>query len=66
MPIYRVLQTFTLGKAEPQQSERLVDAPNKARAIAHVAAATISAEPVSIDDAMRLATAGVSVEKAQA
>lgn len=62
MPIYFVIQTFP-AKPEPLKRERLIDAPNKAAAIRFVANDTIDAQPVEIEDAMRLAKAGVAVEK---
>lgn len=64
MPTYLIKQTFTSKQAE-QTVERLVEAPNKARAIAHVAADTITAEPAEIADAMRLASEGVKLEKVE-
>ncbi len=65
MPTYLIKQTFRQRPDSlEQQSERLVEAPNKAAAIRHVAKETISAEVAEIADAMRLAQAGVKVEKA--
>ncbi len=63
MPTYLVKQTFN-NKQTSHIEERLVEAPNKATAIRHVASDTISAEPCDIADAMRLAKAGTAVEKA--
>ena len=65
MPTYLVTQFFTKDpKAEGQSRERLIEAVNRSAAIRHVAAATITAEPCGIEDAMRLAKAGCAVEKA--
>lgn len=63
MPTYLVVQTFS-NKQVSHVEERLVEAPNKSAAIRHVANETISAEVAEIADAMRLAQAGVKVEKA--
>lgn len=69
MPTYLVVQTFLDPKDAPkinpvQLRERLVEATNKASAIRHIANETITAEVAEIADAMRLAQAGVKVEKA--
>lgn len=63
MPTYLVVQTFP-AKPEALKRERLVEAKNKASAVKFVSDETISAEAVEIADAMRLAQAGVKVEKA--
>lgn len=44
--------------------ERLVDAPNEARALRHVVDDTIEIRIATVEDAMRLAPAGVAIEKA--
>ena len=62
MPTYLVKQTFN-NKQAHHVEERLIEAPNKARAIAHVASDTITADIAEIADAMRLAQDGVKVEK---
>ncbi len=62
MPTYLVVQTFN-NKQTSHIEERLVEAPNKASAIRHVANETIVAEVAEIADAMRLAQDGVKVEK---
>lgn len=70
MPVYHVRQTITDPNRTGAhvdatiEAERLVDADNKSAAIRHVAADTITAEPASIANAMRLSKAGVTVEKA--
>lgn len=49
----------------PVQSERLVRAANKARAIAHVVADTIKVDVATSDDVMRVAKAGGEIEVAR-
>ncbi|MBC7939735.1 MAG: hypothetical protein H7Z19_08225 [Chitinophagaceae bacterium] len=64
MPVYKVTQFFTADpKAAGQSKERLIEAANKATAIRHVANDTITAETCDVTNAMRLAQAGVKVEK---
>lgn len=72
-PDYVITTTIPDGPTkftdEPQPGgltrERLVRAPNKARAIAHVVADTLTCEVATIDDAMRIASAGGKVEIAE-
>lgn len=66
MPTYKITQSVPNHEVKEAKivAERLVEAANKSAAIRHVAADTITAEPVSIADAMRLSKAGVTVEKA--
>lgn len=51
-------------KVEGDKLVRLVEAKTKAQAIAHVIADTISAEPCSIPDAVKLGAEGVKIETA--
>lgn len=53
------------GSAGPHTRERIVRAKNEAAAIKHVVADTLTITRVSIDDAMRLASSGASVEVAK-
>ena len=63
MPIYLIKQTLTEGH-DKHVAERMVDAPNKARAVSHVAEDTIEAEVCDPKDLIRLTKAGVNVESA--
>lgn len=69
MPKYLITTTIpgpTPAIDEPAKRERLVDAPNQAQAIRHVVGDTITCEVAEIEDAMRLAAAGVKLEKVAA
>jgi hypothetical protein len=46
------------------ETERLVDAPNQAAALRHVATSSISIAVATIADAARLGKAGVEIERA--
>ena len=61
MPLYLIKQTLTEG-GKNHVAERMVDAPNKARAVAHVAADTIEAESCEPKDIARLTKAGINIE----
>ncbi len=68
MPNYLVKTVYTgapIDEAKPVVIERIVRASNKARAIAHVVADTLTVDVASIDDAMRIAAAGGKVEVAK-
>jgi len=65
MPDYLVTVTVppnTNAEATPQRRERILRAKNEAAAIRHVVSDTISVERLRVDDAMRLATTGVTLE----
>ena len=64
MPTYLVtVKIPSIGKDEATAiRERIVDAKNQAAALAFVASDTITVEKATIEDAMRLAKAGVEVE----
>jgi hypothetical protein len=72
MPDYLITTTIPPNGSEFQgvqgadsaKRERLVRAKNEAAAIKHVVADTITVTRATIDDAMRLAQAGVKVETA--
>lgn len=65
MPDYLLKTTVpTADHAKTVQRERIVRAKNEAAAIKHVVADTISVDRATVDDAMRLAPAGVKVEVA--
>lgn len=65
MPDYLIKTTVpTADAAKPAQRERIVRAKNEAAAIKHVVSDTISIDRATVDDAMRLAPAGVKVELA--
>lgn len=51
--------------AEPVVTERLVRAPNQARAIAHVVNDTVTVAVAETEDVIRLAKAGVDLEVAE-
>lgn len=63
MPLYLVKQTITTSK-DTFTKERMVDAPNKARAVGHVAKDTIQADLCEPKDIARLTKAGVNIESA--
>lgn len=68
MPDYLIKTALTGSPIEDRKPivvERLVRASNKARAIAHVVADTLTCDIAGIDDAMRIASAGGKVEIAQ-
>lgn len=56
MPDYLVTVTV------PPKQERIIRAKNEAAAIRHVVSDTITIERLRVDDAMRLATNGVTLE----
>ncbi len=62
MPDYLI--TTTIPGETPTQRERIVRADNEAKALKHVVADTILVKRATIDDAMRLAGAGVKLEVA--
>lgn len=64
MPLYLVKQIVKKG-AEPI-AERMIEAPNKARAVGFIAAETISAEVCEPKDIARLTKAGLSIEEVAA
>ena len=64
MTTYVVKQIFVADpKAAGQIKERLIEAPTKAAAIRKVADETISAEVPTVETILRLAKAGVALEK---
>lgn len=67
MPDYLVTTTATPKAADAKAvtTERLVRAPNQARAIAHVVNDTVTVTVALTEDAMRLAKAGVDLEVAE-
>ena len=66
MPDYRILMKISETSTDGTHVvERLVRAKNEARALAHIVKDTISIDRATIDDAMRLAKAGVEVEQAE-
>lgn len=64
MPLYLVKQSVTQGH-DKTSVERLVDAPNKASAVKHVAKDSIKVEVVDHNDLIRLTKEGVNVENAE-
>jgi len=66
MPDYLIRTTVPAADATKPavQRERIVRAKNEAAAIKHVVSDTISVDRATVDDAMRLAPAGVKVETA--
>lgn len=65
MPTYLLKTAIKFNHPDtPAFTERLVEAKNQAQAIRHVTSDTITCEVVEIADAMRLAAAGVKLEKA--
>ncbi len=66
MPTYIVIQDCKLATADDEiLRERLIDAPTKAGAIRFVADETITAELAETADIIRLAQAGINLEKAE-
>ena len=66
-PDYLIKTTLTgspLEDRKPIVVERIVRAKNEAQAIRHVVSDTLTVARASIDDAMRLAKAGCSIETA--
>ena len=66
-PLYSVTTTLPpqkTGEQFPVQFVRMVDARNRAQAIAHVVAAEITAEVIDAKEAVRLANSGVKIEQA--
>jgi hypothetical protein len=61
MPDY-LIKTVIPSETTPAVRERIVRAKNEASALRHVVSDTITIDRASIDDAMRLATAGGKVE----
>jgi hypothetical protein len=69
MPTYKITTIIpgnTPAIDEPAKRERIVEATNQAQAIKHVVGDTITCEVCEVADAMRLAAAGVKLEKAAA
>jgi hypothetical protein len=65
MPTYIVKQTFTQEDDNELQRERLIEAKTRGVAIQFVASETITAELAETADIVRLAKAGVELEKAE-
>ena len=68
MAIYKVVHGVTVrmegGQDEAHQTVRLIDAANKAQAIAHVVRDSISCEVCEVADAVKLGAEGVQIETA--
>lgn len=64
MATYHVIQSVTVEK-EAHERERLIEAPTKAAALRKVAEESITAEVATTEDIVRLARAGVELEKAE-
>jgi len=64
MPEY-LIRTTIPSEPKGATSERIVRARNQAQALRHVVADTIDVKLATIDDAMRIAAAGGTVEKAR-
>lgn len=69
MPEYLITTSVPLAPPDDKEKhvrERLVRAKNQAQALQHVVGDTITVKQASIEDAMRLAAKGVTLETAEA
>ena len=65
MPIYIITNTIESG-GTPTKERRLIDARNRAQAIAHAVSTAIQCGVASTADLIECTKAGIEVEKAEA